>query len=60
MQFDKPTSPADRVMGKPVVVAKGGAAVGSVDAAGGVRVPDESAQPDHPPADPATPTPPAT
>jgi len=55
MQFDKPTSPSDRVKGKPVVVSKGGAAVGSVDAAEGVRVPDDSATPDRPPAQPTGP-----
>jgi phage gp29-like protein len=43
MQFDKPTSPSDRVKGKPIVVAKGGAAVGSVAAADGVKNPDEDA-----------------
>lgn len=41
MQLDRPTSPKDVVKGKAVVVAKGGAAVGSTDASAGVLVPDD-------------------
>jgi phage gp29-like protein len=44
LQLDRPTSPHDAIKGEPVVVAKGGAAVGSTDASQGVKVPDPAAE----------------